>query len=226
MAIVEYERCFYNSTSSEISHHALKQKALCYKLLGEYYKSALTLERLVGEKEDYYQMALCYYLSNNFSKTIEIAQKYELYFDTIEDNILLLKVLALNEENDYTNAQLSAIYLADRLKNNSNIDIKQLIDSLYSDLPKVKYKDYKSKLITIGLNVALLGFGVWQIVDKCYITAYVIGVGGLTNIYPGTKRYEEYQIKKYNYKITRNFNDNFKKILLQRLQNEAIKLDN
>lgn len=240
MAIVEYERCFYNSTSREISYHALKQKALSYKLLGDYSKSALTLERIAVEYEDYYQIALCYYLSNNFAKTIETITKCELYFDTLQDNTLLLKVLALNEVNDYSNAKLTAEELANKVKNTLGKDIKPLIDSLYDNLPKLKSErlatklayfpplahfyanQYANGLIALGLNAIALGFGVWQIVDKCYLTAYVVGFGALTNTYPGTKASGLQQVKKYNHKKTKQFNDNFKQTLLKRLQNDIL----
>jgi tetratricopeptide (TPR) repeat protein len=240
MAIVEYERCFYNSTSREISYHALKQKALSYKLLGDYLESALTLERIAIEYEDYYQIALCYYLSNNFAKTIETITKCELYFDTIQENILLLKVLALNEVNNYKDAQLTAEELANKIESTLGKDIKPLIDSLYSDLPKLKSEriatklayfpplahfyanQYANGLIALGLNAIALGFGVWQIVDKCYLTAYIVGFGALTNTYPGTKANGVQQVKKYNYKKTRQFNDNFKQTLLQRLQDNIL----
>ena len=232
LAAVEYERCFYLSSSKEISYKALQQKAICFKQTGDYSTAAATLERIAEDYGDYYQIALCYYLSDNFQKSKETIEKCRLYFDTLQEDMLLLEILTLNELNDYANAEKTAQELALRLKSSTNKDIMPYIDKLYSDLPKLKSEktarilsfvpglahiyanEWGKGLTAFAINAAALGFGVWQVLDKCYITAYLGGAGLLSITYPGAMKNGVYEVRKYNYRKTLQFNQKFKQELI------------
>lgn len=236
LAAAEYERCFYLSPSKEISYKALQQKAMCYKQTGNYEKAAFNLERIADAYEDYYQIALCYYLSNNFSKSLGTIDKCHLFFDSLQEDMLLLKILTLNELNKYEDSQKASEELANRLKNSTDKDIAPQINKLYSDLPKLKseqtarilsfvpglahiYANEWGKGITaFALNAAALGFGVWQVLDKCYLTAYLGGAGLLSVTYPGAMKNGIYTVRKYNYNKTSQFNNNFKQEIISILQ--------
>ena len=235
-AAAEYERVFYNSDSREISHKALQQKALCRKLSGKYKEAAMTLERMPEDYADYYQIALCYYLSNDFAKSGYTITKCELYYDTLKEDMLLIKILTLNELNDYVNSKIAAEQLAQLLKNKTDVDISPFIDSLYSDLPKFKnektakflafipgfaqiYAGETAKgLAAFTLNAASIGFGIWQFIDRCYLTAYLGGAGMLSVVYPGAVKNGMYEIREYNRKKASQFNMKFRQKLIPTVQ--------
>ena len=236
LAAAEYERVFYNSDSRDVSHKALQRKAVCYKLSGKYKEAATTLERMPVDYKDYYQISLCHYLNNDFLKAENTITKCELYFDSLKEDMLLIKIMTLNELNDYTNSEITAEQLATMLKNNANIDISSVIDSLYSDLPKFKnektakflafipglaqiYAGEPVKgLVAFTLNATTIGFGIWQFIDNCYLTAYSVGAGMLSITYPGALRNGMYEVRKYNHRKAAQFNMNFKHKLISTVQ--------
>ena len=83
------------------------------------------------------------------------------------------------------------------------MDLKPLFDSLYAETPKLKneklgqwlayipglahcYAGYPAYgLAAFALNAAMLGFGVWQVLERCYLTAWIGGAGMLSITYPG-----------------------------------------
>lgn len=235
LACVEYERCFYLTSSQEQSYYALKQKSLCCKALQQYSKAADILLRVAKDYEDFYQISLCYYLGDDYAKSLEVVATAEMLFDTIKEDIVLIKLLAQNELQDYDNAKLTAKTLNTLHVKSVNEDLTPLIDSLYAQLPKKKSErvaeilsfipglgqiyagEYLQGLAALGLNAVALGFGVWQIFDKCYITAYVGGVGGLSMVYPGARTSGVNSVKKYNYRQFQQFNTQFKTILIDNL---------
>ncbi|MGP1515529.1 MAG: hypothetical protein ACTTJH_06170 [Bacteroidales bacterium] len=241
MAIVEYERCFYGSQSRDVSYKALQQKALCYKLIGQYIKAATTLERVADTYEDYYQIVLCYYLGNDFIKANEMISKTELYFDALKEDMLLLKVLTLNEINEYNKSYNAAIELADKLNGSAKVDIKRFLERMYKKLSKLKSEktarvlsfvpglahiyagDYVQGISAFTLNFLVLGFGTWQIFESCYVTAYLGGASLLSVTYPGAMQSGMYAVKKLNYKKTSEFNNSFKIGLLSLLKRTNIK---
>lgn len=235
LARVEYERCFYLSSSQEQSYYALKQKSLCYKALKEYSKAADILLRVAERYEDFYQVALCYYLGDDYAKSLEAVAMAEMLSDTIKEDIVLIKLLAQNELQDYDAARLTAKTLNELHVKSGAKDLLPLIDSLYAELPEKKSErlaeilsfipglgqiyagEYLQGFAALGMNAVALGFGVWQIFDKCYITAYVGGVGALSMTYPGAKTSGVYSAKKYNYKQSQKFNRLFKTTLIENL---------
>ena len=238
-ALFEYERVFYYSQDSFVQKQALKQKAHIYKIKEDYKQSAYTLQRIplynmsLEEKDSlYYQILLCYYLSDEFA----LAQKTMLSMDLdLQENpskdLLLIEILNLNELKDYTTAYNKLLEYESKTSY-LNTEDKHLLDSLYTHLPKQKsekkarhlsflpglghmYSGYWVEGITaFVINAGVLTFGIYQAWHKDYLTAWIGGAGILSATYTGQQKRAVYLANKYNYLQTKDFNLRIKNILL------------
>lgn len=234
-ASVEYERCVYLSESREATHMALERKAECFKRLGEYGRVADVIERYASSYADLQQIALCRYLDGNYETAAFAVDRCEMLHDTLGEDMLLLKMLALNEQSLYDSAQAVARQLAERHLAVTGEDITYVIDSIYKNKPCLKSERlgwYLSLVPGLGhfyageyglgaaaflLNAACLGFGVWQVFEGCYITAYLGGAGMLSVTYPGAMRSATYYVQKANYERSSAFNGGCKQSVMDAL---------
>lgn len=236
LAAVEYERCHYCAGSRDVSLAALRQKAQCYKHLQRYDLAASTFERCAATYADHIQIALCHYLSGHYSRVVETAQSAGLVFDTASIDMLLLHTLALNEMQCYDSASAVAFRLAGLCDSAAASRIRAVVSALYSRTPRLKseatarwlsffpglghlYAGYPLEAVTaLLLNAAALGFGVWQVLDRCYITAYIGGAGTLSATYPGVMKSASLHVRKTNLRRASSFNSCFRRQLIDNLQ--------
>ncbi len=224
LAAVEYERCVYLSESREATRTALERKAECFKKAGNYRKAADITERYVSRYADFRQLALCRFLDNDFISAAFAVDRCEMVCDTLGEDMLLMKMLALNGQALYDSAHAVGMLLADRHRELTGSDMAPMIDSLYSKTPRLKKEslgwllslvpglghayagEYGLAAVAFLMNAAALGFGVWQVYEGCYITAWLGGAGLLSVTYPGAMRSAEYGVRKANYECTSTFN--------------------
>ena len=235
LAAVEYERCVFLSESRETTQRALRQKTLCYKNEGRFSEAATTIERYANYYFDYYQLALCQYLAADFQGASTTVRNYAMLYDSIDRDMLLLQMLALNEQNLYDSARSVAFQLAERHKSVTGEDLSLLFDSLFAAHPKMKNETlgfwlsffpglghlYAGKYAmgagVLLLNATVVTFGVWQALEHFYVTAYLGGAGILNITYLGSMRSAAYQIKKTNYQRSAPFNQRFRQIIVDTL---------
>lgn len=205
-----------------------------------YLQSAKTLQRIplysLNDKERdsvYCQTLLCLYLADDFlfaRTTISNMDINTLAAPSSE--LLLIQILLYNQLQDYNSAY--ACYNLYKEKNDLlSDDNKKTLDSLYSNLPKLK-KEKKAEYLSIFpglghiyagfwgegltsffLNCAVLTFGVWEFFDKHYLTAWIGGAGILSATYLGQKKRAVYLTQKRNYLNTSSFNRKVKDLLLE-----------
>lgn len=222
-AAVEYERCHYLATQADQATAALRHKAECYKRMARYERAAATLERYAQSYGDYLQIALCHYMGEAFPKTVETCENARLLFDTVTADLLLLQTLALNELYLYDSAHAVAQRLVTLLPATDD-RLRDTVDALYAQSPKLKsettarwlslcpglghlYAGYLLEAATAAaINAAAMGFGVWQVLEHCYITAYIGGAGLLSATWPGAMQSAEIHARKTNQRRTAEFN--------------------
>ena len=235
LAAVEYERCAYKAETRQTSIDALRRKAECFKRQARYGLAGDALQRCLTDYADYQQLALCRYLDGDFEDASFAVDRCEIVYDTLSEDMLLIKMMALNELALYDSARVVACHLATQHRAVAGVDIAPLVDSLYSSLPRLKNErlawylslvpglghlyagEYGLGAVAFAMNAALLAFGVWQVLEGCYITAYMGGAGLLSVTYPGSMRNAEYCVRRYNYKNTTAFNRGVKDAVMDAL---------
>ena len=236
LAAVEYERCVYLSESRETTHLALERKAECFKRMGNYGRAADVMERYAASYAELQQIALCRYLDGYFRDAAFAVDRCEMLHDTLGEDMLLLKLLALNEQALYDSARAVGRQLAARHAKATGEDISPLLDSIYGKKPCLKSEtlgwylslvpglghayagEYGLGAAAFAMNAACLAFGVWQVFEGCYITAYMGGAGLLSVTYPGAMRSATHYIKKANYERTAAFNAGCKAAVMDALK--------
>lgn len=232
LSAIEYERCYYTSVSAEYSKIALLRKAECYKKMQNYTQAAATLKRCAETYDELLQTTLCLYLSGQFAAAVENAENICLTFDTVSSDLLLLQTLSLNEMGLYDSAHAVALRLAATLPPEESDNMRALVDDSYSHAPQLKnentarwlsiipglghlYAGYPLEAATaFVINSAALGFGIVQIFNRCYITAYIGGAGLLSATYPGSMRSAEQHTKNKNQQLSTQFNQQCRKRLI------------
>ena len=232
LAAVEYERCVFLSESRETTSRALRQKALCYKSEGRFAEAAATIERYVDSYADHYQLALCRYLAADYQGASSTVRNYSMWYDSVDRDMLLIQMLALNEQKLYDSARAVSIQLAERHKAIAGEDLMPLLDSLYDACPKMKDEtvgfwlsfipglghayagNYAMGVGALLLNATVVTFGVWQLLEHCYVTAYLGGAGMLNITYLGSMRSAAYQLQKTNYQRSAPFNQRFRQMIV------------
>lgn len=235
MAAIEYERCHYLATTAEASQTALHRKAECYKLLQRFDLVATTLKRCAESYDDLLHLTLSLYLSGQFAQAVETAESAALQYDTTAADLLLLQTLALNEMGQYDAAHAVALRMAATLPPERGDTLRDVIEQCYAQPPKLKSEDnarWLSLIPGLGhlyagypleavaaftINAAALGFGVWQVFERCYITAYIGGAGLLSATYPGAMRSATIHAKKTNERRTAQFNQQCRERLVDGL---------
>ncbi|MBQ9417681.1 MAG: tetratricopeptide repeat protein [Bacteroidales bacterium] len=231
-AAVEYERCYYLATSRTNGRTALENKAQCYKRMGSFDRAAATLERYATTYDDYQQLALCQYLASDFEKAAASIVRCQALADTIGTDLLLIKTLTLNELLLYDSALSTALTLASQQMKRPAFELAHQLYTLYSTRPQAKSEQTARRLSYIPgmghlyarqwdlgmtaftLNAALLSFGVWQVIEGCYLTAWVGGAGLLSATYPGQMRSAEAATRQYNRQQADTFNAKARQFLL------------
>lgn len=236
LAAVEYERCVYLSESREATRTALERKAECFKLTGDFRRAADVMERYASSYGELQQIALCRYLDGCFMDAASAVDRCEMLHDTLGEDMLLLKLLALNEQSLYDSARAVGLKLAATHLAATGDDISPLLDSIYGKKPRLKNEtlgwylsffpglghayagEYGLGAAAFVMNAACLAFGVWQALEGCYITAYMGGAGLLSVTYPGAMRSATHYIRKANYKRTSVFNAGCKEAVMEALE--------
>lgn len=231
-AAVEYERCYYLATSRADKHSALVHKAQCYKQTGNFGKAATTIKRYATTYADNLQLALCHFLNSDFGDAASAIATCEAMSDSISNDLLLIKVLTLNELSLYDSAYRVALCLAARKEKSTGHDMSLLVDSLYAEKPKLKSEQLAQYLsflpglghiyanqwglgaIDFAINAALISFGIWQVYERCYLTAWIGGAGLFSATYRGSMRSATQYVRKYNYQRCTAFNKSTRQTLL------------
>ena len=234
LAAVEYERCLFRPGTMADVRLALVRKAHCQKAAGRYAQAAQTIGRYAQHPADYCQQGLCHYLAGNFSAAATSLDYARMLSERVGEDVLLLQVLTLNALQLYDSARAVATLLADTYRASTGDDIAPILDSLFLLTPKLKSENtarwlsfvpglghYYAGEYGVGtaaflLNAALLGFGVWQVFERCYLTAYVGGAGLLSATFPGAMRSAQHYVRKRNHRLTSAFNAAFRDALLER----------
>lgn len=236
LAAVEYERCVYLSQSREATRTALERKAECFKRAGNYRRAADALERYASSYADFRQLALCRYLDGDFTSAAFTIDRCEMIHDTLGEDMLLIRMLALNGQGLYDSARVAGLELAAKHLAATGEDLGPLLDSIYGCTPHLKSERlgwYLSFIPGLGhayageyglgaaafvMNAAVLAFGVWQMFEGCWLTAWLGGAGLLSATFPGAMRSAEHYVRKYNYEHTAAFNCSFKSAVMDALE--------
>ena len=186
----------------------------------------------------HYQAALCGYLAGEFGfaenemKLLENADQFE----SENEEILILKILISNELHKYEQAYELCISFVNRQQVNQNIkdSNKRIFYNLYkkSKRPKIVNPEKASILSTIlpglgqcysrfpiegvqsfTLNLLSLSGLVYGILDKYYITGYIIGASLLQKFYYGGQARANYLARKHNYEVSKKFNSNIRETI-------------
>lgn len=241
---LEYERqIFENQGGSDVNELLLK-KALTYKYANDFNEAHLTLKRLnpasvSSDKQIriYYEKILIAYLSSNYSDAqFELLNMRLATQDTLMDQqILLLKILVLNELQRWPEAKIAAIHYIKRYK--LNIDAEKLYgflkkpvlkkqrkaEILYTFIPSAGffYAGYPGKgFINLGLMLTFAAFGVYNVVEGYYITSFFAGFAMTQVFYLGGQRYTDELIIRKNKEITKKHNERIKASLLNALKSD------
>lgn len=235
LAAVEYERCVYRAETREEVHQALVSKAECYKRLGRYGRAADALGRCATDYGDYLQLALCRYLDRDFAAASAAAERCTMLCDSVAEDILLVQMLALNEQSLFDSAATVGLRLAELHRLATGDDISLLIDSVFRSTPRLKSEtlcwylslipglghayagEYGLGLAAFAMNAAVLAFGVWQVYAECYVTAWLGGAGLLSVTYPGAMRSAEHYVRKANYERVLSFNNSTRRSVMDAL---------
>lgn len=223
-AAMEYERLIFNATSRDEVNLNIIKKARCQKAQKQYADAANTLQRTMLTPEILPELFTCLYLSEQYENATRLIEEYASENDTLETSLLLGYIFLLNEQYRYEESHKAATSLAETVQTTSGYDLKALVDSIYSKVPKQKsentaqwlafipglghlYAGYPLEAFTaLLINGAALGFGVWQVFEKCYVTAYLCGAGMLATTYPGNITSARKHVAKRNYKNNSQFN--------------------
>lgn len=242
-AAVEYERCHYLATSAAESQMALHSKAECYKQMHCFGQAAATLQRCAESLDDYLQLTLCLYLSGQFEQAVATAEEAILSCNNdssalsstqsrIPTDLLLIETLALNEMHCYDSAYAVALRMAATLPPEQADSLRTSIENCYRHTPALKkestarwlslcpgaghlYAGYPVEAVAaFVINAAALGFGIWQLFEHCYITAYIGGAGLLGATWPGSILSAEQHARKSNVQRSARFNRQCREQLL------------
>ena len=189
-----------------------------------------------------YQSALCSYLSGDFSNAeSHLLQMHSFIKDSsLTKNSLPLYALVLNELQRWDEAKekvLIAIHLSEI--NSAQKDIlRKNVNALYvpQNYPHLKklLKAQKMSAFLPGLgqlyagyfwegaasaflNVASLGLSGYFIYETLYFTAAFAGTSVLSKFYMGGSNRLEYLVAKKNYQLLREYNDELKKRIINKL---------
>lgn len=229
---MEYERQIYQATTRDELRDGILHKAACLQALGLYDKAAATLERTNIDATTLPKLVANLYLSGQYEKAANIIEDYQLENDTLYGDMLLVYILTLNELHRYDESLKAAQMMAAQHEEATGWRTMEQVNSIYRHLPKQKsetaarwlsmvpglghiYAGYPLEGITAFIiNGAALGFGVWQVMEKCYFTAYFGGAGLLSSTFPGNQRSAVEHVKKRNFKRNNAFNQKAKERLL------------
>ena len=247
-ACIILERIIFDSSSPEIRNLSAYKKAFCYKQLAEFEKAQRVMESInysgLNDNLSFkyrYESALCAYLAGNFNDAeSQIIQINNFISDsTSKQSALFLEVLILNELRKWDQSakkivELISIYSPPEIKDS----LLYLASKMYQkkSIPKLK-KQSTAKVLSfipgLGqvyagyflegtdaflLNLAFLGFGVYQVYEGFYLTGYFIGAGGLSKTFFGNMRYAEFLVEKHNYNKSREFNDKVSAFIFQNIK--------
>jgi len=237
-AAVEYERAFFASRDAAAQKHALLLKACSLKRAGEYEQSAKTLERIplyrmsASEKDSIAcEKLLLYYLADDLVVALKTINDLDLNIaENPSDRLLMMETLIYNELYDYEKASITASEYARRKQ---NAKMASALDSLYNNHPKLK-KEKTARILSylpgLGhmyarqpaegvaaflLNAGVAAFGVFEVLEGNYITAWMGGAGLLYSTYTGQQNRALYLTEKHNYMLTRSFNNEVKSAMLE-----------
>jgi TM2 domain-containing membrane protein YozV len=187
----------------------------------------------------HYQSALCAYLAGEFSLAeSELKLLVNMNPDPVAlQQAILLKILVLNERNDYktaaslltdyinglglsreaTDSLTNAAKLVYRHKNLPRIVKPQRAGILSVFIPGLghAYAGYPGEgLISLAVNLSSIGIMVLGGLNAYYITGYVAGAGLFQKFYFGGQTRAEYLARRHNYLKSHEFNMKAKSFLL------------
>lgn len=235
-AAIAYERSIYAAdTNRTYYHEALLKKAFAYKATGQFSKAFLTLQRtdllLLSDSVRWivvYETILNAYLSGMMKEAErELLQIEHLNAkDTVRLNdFLFLKILVLNELQQWESAKqsfekfLELHALPTALSNeyyaflkNPKLKNPQKARTLSTFIPgagQIYGGNIGQGLVSLGLQLGLLGFGAFQIWQGYYITGFASGLallqafyfGGIENAESATIRKNKEKIARYNGRV-------------------------
>lgn len=242
---IEKKILFLKNEDDNVS--LLIKKSEIYKEIGDYHKSLLTLERIQFSSISdslksvvYSQLSLLSFLTEYYQQSVAYADLALLYrgynkdFDSMSE---IVKILSLNELEDYQYAYLSGIeHINNNFDNNEILDVKlKEWELLYSQksIPKFKKPSkaetmsaiipgmgqmysgfYWEGMTNLGIHLVLLGGTAFAVYKTYYLTSYFAGAAVFIRFYQGGIRRSEYLAHKRNYLEKRKFNDNVKENIL------------
>jgi hypothetical protein len=239
-AALEYEREIFKGSSINSTNQVLLNKANCYKQAGNYEEAANNLNRVKvfalkpSERGKYfYDLAFNSYLCKNHTKAYDAIQMFDLSDTTSAycHNMHLLKLLVLNELCRWDDSFEAAQQYISLYKPNDSL-AKAATTTSFASAPKLKnmrkakilsvipglgqcYAGYPAEgLYSFTLNAAALTFGIFEIINGCYVTAYLGGAGMLSSTYFGNIGRVEYLVNKKNHELSQQFNQQIRSYIL------------
>lgn len=233
-AAIAYERCIFAAQNTDdpiLITRALLKKAYACKASGNFSQALQTLYRInTADVSDSlrlsigYEIALNAYLAGNYTDAEAELQKLAYYLtDTVKLNqTLFLKILILNELQKWPEAktcftqylmlngqspqkadELYAFMQRPRLKNPEKA---QRLSTFMPGIGQIYGGNIGAGLLSLGLQLSLLGFGAYEIWQGYYLTGFTSGLalfqafyfGGIENAAAVTLRKNKEKVRRYN----------------------------
>lgn len=235
-AAIAYERCVFacQDTGTVLQKQALIKKSFALKAAGNFSQALATLYRIpLSDMPDSLRIAIGYeivlnaYLSGQYADAQSQLEQLAFYTaDTVLLNqTLFLKVLVLNELQKWDEAKVCfrqylalnklppslaeeyyGFMLHPRLKNPEKA---RRISTFMPGVGQLYGGNTAAGLISLGLQLGLLGFGVYEIWQGYYLTGFGTGLalfqafyfGGIENAEAVTKKKNKQKVSSYNNRV-------------------------
>lgn len=247
-ANLAYERVYYSTKEDNLKSLALLKKAWSQKKNRQFQEAQKTLERLdiYTITQDsikglvQYELVLCSYLSEDYQQTDNYAKQFEVFFqdDALALQSSLIHIMALNKMGQWNEAAI----IASKTKNRFSLSINT--DSIYMFKEKFKlkkpekakmlstflpgtgqlYAGYPVKATTsVVLHTTSLGFGIFSVLDKYYLSGFLTGAGLLQAFYFGGIKHSGALAEKRNKKKVIDKSNELNNFLIKNIKKKTSK---
>lgn len=240
-AEIIYERILFDSDDQNISFKAIIAKTTSYKKQSKFVTAFNFLKKNINTVHAdslkymiYEQLIICSYLANQLEQTVSLTEQTKIYFPTFfnYNRLMFLKILALNEQNKWIDAQQSF----KELLSHNNLDT--LYATIYNKLPKLKSSKKAEFLSTFfpgggqfyankpleGITSFLIQaigayYALYSFQQHYYFSSWLVGLGIAGSFHFGSVRRAEELVRVYNLKKSAFFNAQLREKLSNTLTN-------
>lgn len=240
-AEIIYERILFDSEDENISFKAIMAKTTSYKKQSKFLSACNFLQKNLNtlsvdslKYKIYEQLIICSYLSNQLEQTVNLTEQTKVYFPNFfnYNRMIFLKILALNEQNKWIEAEQT---FKELLRKN-NFDT--LYANIYKKLPKLKSSKKAEVLSTFlpgggqfyankpieGLTSFLIQaigayYCFYSFQQQYYFSSWLVGLGIAGSFHFGSVRRAEELVRIYNLKKSSFYNSQLREKISNTLTN-------